>query len=154
MAIDKNKRAEMKKLILKPDKKFTPCDTDAGDEIYPNGIFEFNITSMIEFINGNIGEFPVEKINVKDTRSGFGCIDEDHINSVDVTKPIILAEISPGRYNVVDGNHRLEKAYRDNLETILAYRIKSPDHLQFLITQKAYTSYIDYWNEKVRNLFF
>ena len=71
----------------------------------------------------------------------------------DVTsKPIILAEICPERYNVIDGHHRLEKAYKDGFETINAYRIKSSQHLPFLITEKGYTAYIEYWNEKVMNL--
>jgi hypothetical protein len=35
---------------LKIIKKFTPCPIDDGDELFPNGIFEFNITKMLSFI--------------------------------------------------------------------------------------------------------
>ncbi|MGO8715884.1 MAG: ParB N-terminal domain-containing protein [Smithella sp.] len=38
--------------------------------------------------------------------------------------PIILAEISSGRYNVIDGNHRLEKAYRMEIGYITACKLK------------------------------
>jgi len=31
---------------LKVDKKFIPCPTTGGDEIYPNGFFKFNITEI------------------------------------------------------------------------------------------------------------
>jgi hypothetical protein len=39
---------------------------------------------------------------------------------LDVVSPIILAEISPGRYNVIDGNLRLEKTYRMEMGYIAA----------------------------------
>lgn len=32
--------------LLKIDKKFTPCLTDDGDELFPNGIFVFNISRI------------------------------------------------------------------------------------------------------------
>jgi hypothetical protein len=36
---------------LKLDKMFRPCPLDEGDEAYPNGIFEFNITRLLTFID-------------------------------------------------------------------------------------------------------
>lgn len=36
------------------------------------------------------------------------CSDERSHNGA--LKPVILAEISPDRYNLIDGNHRVEKA--------------------------------------------
>ena len=55
--------------------------------------------------------------------------------------PIILAEISPGKYNVIDGNHRIEKAYRLGTERIPAYILTARQHLRFLTTVKAYHAY-------------
>jgi len=78
-------------------------------------------------------------------------INEDHIDSVDISTPIILAEISPGRYNVIDGHHRLEKAYRMGNENIYAYKLKAKQRLKFLISLKAYHTYIEYWNSKVQD---
>jgi len=74
--------------------------------MYPNGIFVFNITKMTDYIQTS--DYPCEEIQVKDYHSNSKC-NEDHLPTVDVTKPIIVAEISPGRYSVIDGNHRLEK---------------------------------------------
>jgi len=34
---------------LKVDKNFIPCPWDADDEMFRNGIFEFNITKMPTF---------------------------------------------------------------------------------------------------------
>ena len=32
---------------LRRDPQFQPCATEPGDELYPNGIFEFNISRLI-----------------------------------------------------------------------------------------------------------
>jgi len=139
-------------LLLKIDENFVPAPTEQGDEYYPNGIFVFNITKMLNYINNNREEFELRIIKIKDHRSGFGVINEDHIGKVDISVPIILAEISPGRYNVIDGNHRMEKAYRDGVETIPAYVLTMRQHLSFLTTVEAYRAYINYWNGKVKEM--
>jgi hypothetical protein len=46
---------------LKLDKKFQPCEVDEDDEVFPNGIFVFNVTKLIAHIGTNPGDFPVEK---------------------------------------------------------------------------------------------
>jgi len=76
-------------------------------EIYQNGIFHFNITEMTKFIKEDEAKTLVmESVEVESTRSGFtNNINEEHLDSVDVTIPIILAKISPENYNVIDGNH-------------------------------------------------
>jgi len=38
------------------DKNFVPVSVDEGDEYYPNGIFVFNITKMLKFINENTSD--------------------------------------------------------------------------------------------------
>lgn len=40
-------------------------ERDDGDEFYPNGIFEFHITRMIEYINQHQDEFEKVKIDVE-----------------------------------------------------------------------------------------
>jgi len=133
---------------LKISKTFEPCQIDDGNEVYPNGIFVFNITKMAEFIqNQNIS---CEEILVRDYSRGSSKFKEDHVDTVDVAKPVIVAEISPGRYNVIDGNHRMEKARRLNREKVLAYKLSPEQHLQFLTTEKGYLAYIEYWNDKLK----
>jgi len=135
---------------LKTNKHFTPCPIDDEDELYPNGIFVFNITKMAEYIQRN--NIPCEDVMVKDFSRGSSKVKEDHVLKVDVTKPVIVAEISPGRYNVIDGNHRMEKARRLGMETIPAYRIGPEQHIQFLTTEKGYVAYTEYWNDKLKEL--
>lgn len=133
---------------LKVSKRFTPCPVDDGEEMYPNGIFVFNITKMTDYIQDN--GFLCEEIQVKDYRN-HSKFNEEHLPTVDVTKPLIIAEISPGRYSVIDGNHRLEKARRQGHDKLPAYRVTPEQHLQFLTTEQGYLAYIEYWNGKLKD---
>ena len=138
---------------LKLGKAFTPISVDGGDELFPNGIFEFNVTKMLAFIEANADKFPVEKVEVEPLR-GYSSetLDEDTIRRADVSKPILLAEISPGRFNVIDGNHRVERAGRNGLKTIPARRIGAEQHLAFLTSTRGYEAYVGYWNSKLDEL--
>lgn len=139
---------EMKKMIL--DKKFKPFPVGEDDELFPNGIFVFNISRLIVFIKANKSSFPVEEVapqSVQMFRSSN--FNEATIEAANLSAPILLAEISPGMFNVIDGHHRLEKACRACIYQIPAYRIYANQHLAFLTTTKAYKAYIEYWNSKV-----
>jgi ParB-like nuclease domain len=136
---------------LKINRHFTPCPVDDEDEMYPNGIFVFNITKMTEYIqNMNI---PCEELLVGDFNKVTTKFKEDYLVMVDVSKPIIVAEISPGRFNVIDGNHRMEKARRLGMEKIPAYKLGPEHHLRFLTTEKGYLAYIEYWNGKLKECY-
>src|SRR6185312_8718344 len=99
---------------LRINKKFQPVDMDDGDEFYPNGVFEFNITKLLAFIKANPNTFQSEEVSIKHVRKfPFKNLNESTIQSANISEPIILAEISPDKFNVIDGNHRLERAHRD-----------------------------------------
>lgn len=136
-------------LILIPDKKFIPAEIVEGDEFFANGIFEFNITRLIEHIKSNPEIFIRENINVLEFNNDFSVIDEDCIDLVVFDEPIILAEIAPGRYNLIDGNHRMEKAKRLGLKNIMAYKLSPAQHIRFLTSRNSYEKYIIYWNDKL-----
>jgi len=144
-------RALTMKKLLKVDNGFTPCPADVGDELYPNGIFEFNITKILEHIQRNPNGIPVENVAVCDFPKEFSSINEFHVDSTDISIPVILAEISPGRYNLIDGNHRMEKARRMGVKTLVVYKLSVDQHIRFLTSKKAYLAYIEYWNSKLRN---
>jgi len=134
---------------LKIDSRFTPCSVEDGDELFPNGIFVFNITKMTEYIMHS--RIPCEEVQIRDFSRGASKFKEEHLAAVDVTRPLIVAEISPGRYNVIDGNHRIEKARRLGMETIGAYRLGPEHHMQFLTTSEGYRAYVEYWNGKLKD---
>lgn len=135
---------------LKADYSFTSCPINKGDELFPNGIFVFNITKMLEYLKKNPNEVDLVEAEVGDFSKSFSSIDESHVDSVDVSQPVILAEIAPGYYNLIDGNHRMEKARRMGIRSILAYKLDVKQHLKFLTEKKAYLSYIEYWNGKCK----
>jgi hypothetical protein len=134
---------------LKVDKNFLPCAVNDGDEIFRNGIFHFNISAMISQLNSGMLDATLTELKVVDHPSSFSCIDEDHIDHVDINKPVILAEIAPERYNLIDGNHRVEKAKRTGIKTVPCYKLTVDLHLAFLTEKSAYDSYVEYWNSKL-----
>ena len=135
---------------LKVDNDFTPCPAATGDELFPNGIFEFNITKLLEYIQQNSGSITLEEVAVCDFPKCFSSINEAHMDSVELSQPVVLAEICPGRYNLIDGHHRMEKARRLGVKSIPAYKLHVEQHMQFLTDKKAYVAYVEYWNSKLK----
>ena len=138
----------VRKLKVKND--FTPCPAVVGDELYPNGIFVFNITRMIEYIENNHDRVTLQEVSVDDFFESFSTVNESHVDSVDISRPIILAEIAPGHYNLIDGNHRVEKARRMGIKNVPAYKLNVDQHLKFLINKEGYVAYVEYWNSKLK----
>ncbi len=135
---------------LKADADFTPFQVHDGDELFPNGIFEFNVTRILEYLANNPTDVDLVEIGVSDLDLGLSSLDGSHVQSVDISRPVILAEISPGHYNLIDGHHRVERARQLGVSTIRAYKFSVQQHIQFLTCKKAYLSYIEYWNGKVK----
>ncbi|MBJ15939.1 MAG: hypothetical protein CMF38_04830 [Legionellaceae bacterium] len=131
-------------------KNFEPLPPDDGDEFYPNGIFEFNITKLTHYISTNQDIFQAEQVIVSTIPSySTTHLNEDTIMTADLAVPIIMAEISPDQFNVIDGHHRLEKARREKVEDVLAYKITAEHHYRFLTSTEAYEQYVEYWNSKL-----
>jgi hypothetical protein len=134
---------------LELDNNFNPCPSVEGDELFPNGIFVFNISRMLGYIHDNPDLIMPEVVAMNDFCTGSAQINEEHLDSVDVSKPVILAEIAPDRYNLIDGHHRVVKAARCNIDTIKAYRLKASQHIHFLTSRESYEKYVEYWNDKI-----
>lgn len=132
---------------------FEPCLVEDNDELYRNGIFEFNITRLVEFIANHADRFPIEKWPVASIIDyGGSRLNHATIATADLLKPVLLAEIAPSRFSLIDGHHRVARARSEGLHTIPAYRIYCPDHVPFLTSLTAYRTYIEYWNDKVNDL--
>lgn len=111
----------------------------------------FNITKIIEYIEELKDEICIDSINVSEYRNkAFSVIDEGYIGSVDISIPIILAEICPNNFNIIDGHHRLEKAYRNSIDRIMAYKLTPEQFTPFLTTVKGYEASVEYWNNKLK----
>jgi len=134
---------------LKIDPAFTPCPVKDGDELFPNGIFEFNITALLAHLESHPEGVTVVDIAVSDLDHSFTSFDESYVESADITRPVVLAEISPGRFNLIDGHHRVEKALRHDIATLRANKLTVLQHIAFLTSNRAYLSYVEYWNGKI-----
>ena len=132
------------------DKNFVPCSVNNEDELYSNGIFEFNITKIIGYIHSNLADIALETVAVEGFYKGSSSLDESHVDNVDVSQPVIMAEISPGRYNLIDGHHRAQKARKIGVKNLSAYKLNAEQHIKFLTTRRGYEAYIEYWNNKLR----
>jgi hypothetical protein len=121
-----------------------------GDEIYPNGIFEFSITRLLAHL-GAAGRRRAELVALDDIpHAGKSAgLNELAVDAADLTRPVILAEIAPSRYNLIDGHHRVAKVRRESVPSIAAYRIRCPEHVAFLTSTRAYEAYVGYWNSKL-----
>lgn len=137
---------------LRRDRRFQPCPTERGDELYPNGIFEFNITQLLRFIAAHPERFPLEAVELTAIPK-YGSDDELEeavVQAADLSRPVLLAEIAPGHCSLIDGHHRVAKARRQLARTIAAHRVSCPDHVPFLTSARAYETYVEYWNSKLR----
>ena len=138
---------------LKLDRTFQPCPEAPGDELYPNGIFVFNITRLLAFIEIHPHSFPVASVALADIPDYGGAdrLDAEAIRNADLRRPILLAESSPFRYNAIDGHHRIAKARRERSAALPAVSIRSPHHIAFLTSARAYKAYVEYWNSKCKD---
>jgi len=145
-----DKKESPRKLNL--NKNYLPCVANENDEIYPNGIFHFNVTRILEDIS--TGKLEAEKTEIN-TVEWFrthhrGSVNESHLPSVDVTLPVLQAEIRQDMYEIIDGHHRLEKAYRDNIPVINSYKLKGELLVDYFINEQGYQVFIEYWNSKLK----
>jgi hypothetical protein len=92
-----------------------------------------------------------EQINVKEwfESHSHNRVNEDYLPSVDISKTIILAEIRPGMFSVLDGNHRIEETYRENDFFIYSYKLKGEQLLPYFTSKGRYQSFVDYWHVKL-----
>ena len=137
---------------IKLNKKFVPLPAQNGDEIYPNGIFNFAISRMLEDIISDKIVVEKEKINVQEWEKPHwrGSVTEEHLPTVDVSKPVIQAEIKPGTYEIIDGNHRMERAFREGAEFIDSYKLRGEQLLRYFSDVRGYKAFVVYWNSKLQ----
>jgi hypothetical protein len=138
---------------LKLARAFEPCPIEDDDEVFRNGIFEFNITRLTAFIETHADRFPTEAVAVASTPDyGDARLDQTTLAAADLSRPVLFAEIAPSRFNLIDGNHRMARARRDGVPSVPAYRIRCPHHVAFLTSTMGYQKYVEYWNGKIKEM--
>ena len=144
----------MKSRKLNLQKNYTPKISNNEEiEIYPNGIFNFFVSKIIEDIDVGVLQPKKVRINIekwlKTHSKDFSVIDEVHIQTVNTRKPIIQAETKPNHFEIIDGNHRFEKAFRDGKKTVNSYKLYVEDLLPYFYDEKGYEAFVKYWNSKL-----
>ncbi len=142
---------------LKLIKNYIPKQP-VGDEIeiYPNGIIQFLISEILEDIEKGRFTPKIERIDIAKWRKTHSTnstsLNQEHFPNVNTKKPIIQAEIRIGRFEIIDGNHRFEKAYLDGKKTINSYKIYAEELVPYFYDQKGYECFVKYWNSKLEDL--
>ncbi|KMM36770.1 hypothetical protein [Guptibacillus hwajinpoensis] len=80
----------MKHRKIQMNQNYLPLSCNIGDEIYPNGIFHFNITRIAEHIQSGSIKVELETIELKVwfKHHFHSRINEEHLLTVDVNKPL------------------------------------------------------------------
>lgn len=76
-------------------------------------------------------------------------LNEVHLPSVNTRKAIIQAEIKPNHFEIIDGNHRFEKALREGKKSINTYKLYVKDLLPYFYDKQGYEAFVKYWNSKL-----
>lgn len=136
---------------IKIDKNYKPLPTNEGDEIYSIGIFKFNISKILEHITFEKLDAQKEQINVREwfKLHIHGSVNEEYLTTVDIACPVIQAEIRPDMFEIVDGNHRLEWAYRDGVEWVNSFKLRGEQLLPYFVDVRGYEAFVEYWNSKL-----
>ena len=87
------KKAKFKHPRLLPsDRTVSPVFPDLGDEIFQNGVFFFNVSAILKWLEQNpqpIGCVPA------DIWGSFPYKEDRHVEAADLNRPIVIAEIAP-----------------------------------------------------------
>jgi hypothetical protein len=157
---------EIMQRYLKPPFALNAAAPQNNDEYFVNGVFYFNITNLKNEIASNTTNFicAETKVNIWRTERTAE-LNGEYVEAADLTRPLILAEIAPDRYldspdiepddwlrcgyNLIDGHHRIEKAYRANLSQLRAFIVPMEAHIHFMYN--GFDKYTNYWNGKLKD---
>lgn len=140
-----------KSRLLVVDQSYSPIESLENEELYRHGIFEWNISRIKKYIERNEREIHHSVIDV-DKELLSASINQSHVDAVDLSIPVIQAEISPGSFIVIDGHHRLAKARKNHVPYVDSYKLLVNQHIPFFTSVTSYTTFVEYWNSKVHDM--
>ncbi len=161
------KQRVRKRVPTLPDNFVSPVPVD-GDEYICNGIFRFNITRMIEDIEAGRCSFELGRteVSVWNKLNPDETLDDGYVESADLSKPVIIVEISPDKltyypefnpgdwnlrgFNLLDGHHRIEKAVKYGVRSLDAYILPMESHILYMYS--GFAQYAEYWQDKQAEL--
>lgn len=132
-------------------KNYKPALPNINDEIFDNGIFKFNISKILMDIKTGKIEVKSGRLNPKEWYKShiMEAINKEHLPNVNPAKPILLGEIRPDYLEIIDGNHRLYKAFQNNIKYIDYFKLSGEQLVDYFIDQRGYQAFVEYWNLKL-----
>lgn len=118
---------------------YITCKLKNGDEPFQFLTVTWNVTEALKYAQANLKPSNMDKETVANYYNNFIKplihVSESHLRDVDITKPGLLVEISenPSTCIVIDGNHRLTRAYREGKE-FSCYKISFAEQFRFITT--------------------
>jgi len=116
-----------------------PCNLKNGDEPFQFINITWNVTEALKYAKANLKPSNMNRNTITNYYTNFINpvirINENHLKDVDITKPGIMVAISedPTTYILIDGNHRLTRAYREGKE-FSCYKISFAEQFRFITT--------------------
>ena len=87
---------------------------------------------------------------IKRTKPEFIKIMKFYLSSYKIGNEIEkLKNLNEGKFEIIDGNHRFEKAFRDGKKTINSYKIYAEELIPYFYDQKGHECFVNYWNSKL-----
>lgn len=141
----------MKKMKENPD--FIPCIPVPEDEMLGGFPFNWHITRATEWIEENpeLVELSVVQVGEPGPMADSPNLDEDFLPQADLTRPLIMVRMRPEFFRLIDGNHRVAKARRSDVNELPAYYLTQEQHRQFFTDADMDKRYVDYWNGKLKD---
>ena len=99
-----------------------------------NGMLIWDVASMLKAIEENPRDFELRFVDtdyiMQDNKEA--AVNENYAMGTDLNKPCVLAEVKDGHYLLIDGNHRLRKALRENVSCVICYCLKEEQHRKYI----------------------
>ncbi len=61
------------------------------------------------------------------------CGNKEYAMTTDLSQPLVLVQLCPGKDKLIDGNHRLYKAKQLGIRTLSAYYLTPEQHQKYVI---------------------
>ena len=151
-----------REMVYRPN--FYDFHNDDREEWFPNGIFNYNVSRLIKDLDayekdpaGPSWLYAAVKtsIYVEDVFKYYhdmGHLEEAHIRAADLNRPLIFVELAPDCFNLIDGQHRLEKARREGITELPSWLVGAHSAIHYLGSEFEYSKYTGYWNYKIEDI--
>lgn len=77
-----------------------------------------------------IRRFDVEQLSA---RNNLSCINAEYAMTTDVEQPLVIVCLCAGKDKLIDGSHRLYKAKKLKIKTVLCYYVPAHEQKKYIV---------------------